>query len=71
MQLVPVRSSDLAAVGYDPIASLLEVQFLDGRAYQYSGVPAVVHQRLMTAPSKGRYFDRFVKRARYSWARVR
>lgn len=63
MQRQPVRSSNIAAVGYDASQRLLEIAFHNGRVYQYPGVPASVHANLLRAASVGRYFDTFIKRA--------
>jgi hypothetical protein len=46
---MPVSSSNLASVGYDPNTQTLEVEFLHGGIYQYSDVPSSVHSGLMTA----------------------
>lgn len=70
MERVPVESSHLASVGYDSASSTLEIEFRKGSIYQYFGVPEHVHQDLMTAPSKGTYFDRNIKKAGYPYAKV-
>ena len=59
--LVPVESSNLAAVGYAPATATLYVEFLGGGLYAYSGVPADVHAGLMAAESKGAYLSAAVK----------
>jgi hypothetical protein len=55
MQLEPVESSMLAAVGYDSNLKALVVLFNSGKAYQYLGVPPEVFHGLTEAGSKGRY----------------
>lgn len=55
MQLDPVDSSMLAAIGYDPDLKALVVLYNSGKAYQYQGVPVEVYQGLKAASSKGRY----------------
>lgn len=57
MERTPVTSTNLCSVGYDPDSSTLEIEFNNGRLYQYSGVPAEEHQRLMSASSHGTYFN--------------
>lgn len=69
MNRVPVSSSTLSSVGYDPAFRTLEVQFKNRSVYQYVNVPDSVHQGLMSAPSKGRYLDRVVKGV-YRFTRV-
>jgi hypothetical protein len=70
MERISVQSSNLASVGYDLESATLEVEFVNGRIYQYFGVPDSVHHDLMNAPSKGRFFDQFVKKGGYSWSRI-
>jgi len=70
MERIPVQSSNLASVGYDPGTMTLEIEFLNGSVYQYFGVPESVYAGLLNAPSKGRYLDQFVKKAGYSYARI-
>lgn len=67
MQMIPVGSSNLASVGYEN-GSLL-IRFRSGWTYSYSNVPASVYKGLMTAPSKGKYFNANIGR-RYGEHRV-
>lgn len=55
MQLDPVDSSMVAAVGYDAELRALVVLFNSGKAYQYLDVPQEIHQGFLAASSKGRY----------------
>lgn len=61
MQRVPVQSSNIASIGYDPAHYLLEIEFLDGAVYQYARVPSHIHQGLMDAESKGGFFARWIR----------
>ena len=70
MDRTPVRSSNIRAVGYDAQAMILEVEFASGGLYQYSGVPASLHQGLMQAASKGAYLNDRIKN-RYPCRQVR
>jgi hypothetical protein len=54
--MVPVTSSQLAAVGYDPQTRELQIEFKRGTLYSFPGVPREVHAGLMVASSKGRFF---------------
>ena len=54
MKLVPVESSNVAAIGYNAECELLRVKFKDGTTYDYPGVSAELHARVMQAESKGR-----------------
>jgi hypothetical protein len=57
IEMIPVRSSNIQAVGYDPEHSILVVQFSEGRQYEYSNVTVDVFERLATAGSIGSAFN--------------
>ena len=61
MEREPVHSSNLAAVGYDPNSETLEVEFKNGRVYEYYNVPDFIHERLMQASSLGQFFNAEIK----------
>jgi hypothetical protein len=69
MRVVTVKSSTLATVAYDEARELLQLGFCSRTVYQYVGVPAAVHQALLGAPSKGRYFNHAI-RGRFPFHRV-
>lgn len=62
MTLVAVSSSAIRAVGYD--GNTLTVEFHSGRVYDHPRVPHSVYDGLMRAPSKGAYYNRYI-RGRY------
>jgi hypothetical protein len=66
----PVRSSNIASIGYDSGSSTLEVEFVTGAVYQYYNVPKSVYEGLMNAKSHGSYFARYVKDAGYRYKEV-
>ena len=70
MNRTPVSSSNLKSVGYDAASSTLEVEFLHGGIYEYSNVPESRYSGLMSAPSKGEYFDAYIKKGGYSYREV-
>ncbi len=53
---IPVASSNIASVGYDKEAHILEIEFHHGAIYQYVDVPEKVYEELMSSPSQGAYF---------------
>lgn len=57
----PVQSSDLASVGYDAKQRVLEIEFRSGGIYRYLEVPAAIHEQLLAAESKGRFFARHIR----------
>ena len=70
VHMVPVLSSNVAAIGYDAGSSTLLVRFHDGaRVYSYRGVPTAVYRAFLDSPSKGRFLAQFIK-GHYSYARV-
>lgn len=71
MERQHVSSSNLESVGYDPATKTLEIEFLNGGLYQYSGVPESVYQALMSASSHGQYFDSNIKKGGYSYRKLR
>ena len=65
----PVRSRDLALIGYDAATTILEVVFRAGGVYRYQGVPESVYHGLMAAPSHGTFFQKYVK-VQYPFVKV-
>lgn len=67
MNATAVESTTLAAIAYDDVREILQLEFRSRAVYQYFGVAAEVHEALLRAPSKGRYFNRVI-RGRYHFA---
>jgi KTSC domain len=61
MHVTAVESTTLATVAYDEARGLLQLEFRSRAIYQYFGVAAAVHEALLSAPSKGSYFNRFIR----------
>lgn len=61
MERIPLNSTSMISVGYDMVSRILEVEFVDGEIYQYLEVPEETYQGLLTAESKGRYFNLVIK----------
>ena len=68
--LIAVESSSLAALGYDDLRSILQVQFVDGSIYEYTDVPGLVYHNFRRSDSKGAYFNRHIRR-QYRHRRLR
>jgi len=58
MQSQEVESSVIGAVGYSRV---LEIRFESGRIYQYYDVPEIVYEGMLSAESKGQYFNRHIR----------
>jgi hypothetical protein len=56
-----VDSRSLSSVGYDAEQLVLEVEFRNGGVYRYVGVPRAIYEGLLTAESKGAYFNAVVR----------
>jgi hypothetical protein len=66
MRVATVESTTLATVAYDEAQELLQLEFCNRAIYLYFDVPPTVHQALLGAPSKGKYFNQNVRgRFRY------
>lgn len=65
MRVAAVESTTLLTVSYDEAQALLQLEFCSRAVYQYFSVPVEVHQSLLAAPSKGRYFNQAI-RGRFS-----
>ena len=66
----PVSSTSLKSVGYDEDTEELEIEFNDGRLYQYFSVPSNEYENFMNASSLGRYFVKNI-RNNYSFNRIK
>jgi KTSC domain len=64
-----VESTTLATIAYDEAREVLQLEFRSRTIYQFLGVPAIVHQALLLAPSKGSYFNQAI-RGRFPYQRL-
>jgi hypothetical protein len=70
MKRIPVGSSNVSSVGYDPVTSTLEIEFHGGRIYQYANGPTRHFVELTSGSgSVGGYFNRHVKNS-YQYRRA-
>jgi KTSC domain-containing protein len=60
------ESSVIGAVGHSRV---LEIQFESGRIYQYYDVPEDVYNEMLSAESKGRYFNSHI-RGKYQYQEI-
>lgn len=59
--MIRVISSAIDAVGYDKDRRQLFIKFKQGDTYNFCRVPESIYQGLMSASSKGSYYDNFIK----------
>ncbi len=69
MKRQAVTSSNIASIGYDERNEILEIEFRQGRVYQYFSVPKSVYQELMNASSHGKYHASKIK-DKYRYAEI-
>ena len=69
MKRQKVDSSSISSIGYNMGTAVLEVQFMNGKVYQYMNVPATEWFKMMKAESQGQYFYRNIKN-KYSGVEV-
>ncbi|HXK61902.1 MAG TPA: KTSC domain-containing protein [Acidobacteriota bacterium] len=67
---MPVCSSNIRYIGYDPESKILELEFHSGSIYQYYEAPENIYQSIMRSASKGSYFHNYTK-SRHSYRQVR
>lgn len=61
MELIPVYSSNIKAIGYHELESTLFVEFKNGKRYAYYNVPEEVYNNLLNANSVGSYYHQNIK----------
>ena len=61
MERTPVKSSNIASIGYDVNTSTMEVEFRNGGIYQYPGVTTIQRDQMLKAPSIGTHFHKFIR----------
>lgn len=69
MERIPVKSRDIAVVGYDAEANTLEVVFRLGGVYHYKDVAPGTHREFLNAPSLGTYFRDHI-RENYAFEKI-
>jgi hypothetical protein len=67
-KMMPVRSSNIAAVGFED--GTLYVEFSNGGTYAVSGSSEAELQDILDSPSPGSYYHRNIKQAGRSVRRV-
>lgn len=69
VEMMPVSSSSVAAVGYDEHSGDLFVEYIKSGTYIYAGVPMPVFEDLMRAPSIGIFVNQVIKPT-YTWTQL-
>ena len=56
-----VLSTELEWIGYEHKTNILQVEFIEGRVYQYQNVPVEVYEAFLIASSYGKFFEEKIK----------
>ena len=57
-----VSSSAISRIEYKEASSTLSIWFVSsGGPYDYYGVPRSLYERFLSAPSKGSFFNRYIR----------
>jgi hypothetical protein len=68
-QRVSVESACIASIAFSIEQNVLQLEFRNGLAYEYFGVPATLYRDLLSAQSKGAFVTRFI-RGHFSFRRL-
>lgn len=69
IQLESVISSNIAAIGFDPVSHHMRVQFTTGAVYYADGAQQADFDTFKSAKSKGIHFNKVLKQA-FVWKRL-
>lgn len=58
---VKVDSTAISSVSYDEETRTLRIQFVRGAEYDYPEVPKMEFEKLIAAPSVGKYYNTVIK----------
>lgn len=61
MQMITVSSTAISAIGYDSSSMQMKIRFKLGRIYTFCRVPKHIFDGLLSAPSKGMYYDNHIR----------
>ncbi|MBJ7514766.1 MAG: KTSC domain-containing protein [Stenotrophomonas sp.] len=61
MEMIKVRSSAIAEIGYEPATMRMRIRFVEGHTYDFCRVPAHVYQGFYQSASKGRYYNENIR----------
>lgn len=67
--MTKVKSTAINELRYSARREELTIMFTDGTGYKYSGVPRNMFVAFKEAPSKGKFFNRFVREG-YNYEKI-
>lgn len=69
MELEPVVSSNIAAIGFDAVSGTMYVKFTSGLTYEAPGATQADYDTWKAAKSKGVHFAKVLKKA-FIWTKI-
>lgn len=70
IQMFPVESSNIAALGFDHHEKTLIAEFKSGDLYLYDAVPQETFGAVLAAESKGKAFNDLIKKGGFQYRKV-
>lgn len=61
MEMIPVYSKAITAIGYDAGTKQMRIRFQQGHSYDFYNVPLSIHNGLISAVSKGAYYNQHIR----------
>lgn len=61
MNMIPVNSSAISSIGYDPISKGMKVMFKQGKTYDFCNVPQHIFDSFISSTSKGIYYNSYIR----------
>jgi hypothetical protein len=61
MTMTPVKSTNIASLGYYPASKAMHVQFRSGATHELANVPAPAYAAFLKAPSLGTHFATHIR----------
>jgi hypothetical protein len=65
MTMERVDSTNVKAIGYDPVSRTMRVEFKSGGAYDYPDVQQEAFDDFLNSDSKGRHFHKHIRSREY------
>lgn len=61
MNMIPVSSSAISAIGYDESTGRMKIRFTSGNTYDFCRVPPEIFAGFMRSSSKGDFYNSHIR----------
>lgn len=65
LDFIPVKSSNISEIAYDPERVQMHVKFTNSGHYEYDAVPYTLFNQLLKAESVGKFFNENIKKGSF------